>query len=144
MSDFVSYILDTINPHIPVQARSMFGGYGIYHNDLMFAIIVKNTLYLKADNETKHNFENENCSPFSYETKNGKRTIMSYYRLPERLFEDAEECKVWLLRSYQVARNTIKDKRISKKKKTMPGTKKPSKKTNSKKKNLSKKRTNKE
>ena len=40
-------------------------------------------------------FEREGLAPFTYATKNGTRGVMSYRRMPERLYDDPEELVVW-------------------------------------------------
>ncbi len=72
-----------------VHVRRMFGGAGIYAGDVMFGLVSDGQIYLKADADTVPAFERENCAPFQYDTKTGKRTITSYWRMPDRLYDDA-------------------------------------------------------
>src|SRR6478736_4903272 len=46
---------------------------------------------LKADGETRPAFEREDCAPFSYQAGGSRRAIMSFWRLPERLYDDPDE-----------------------------------------------------
>ena len=48
----------------------------------MFGLVSGGQIYLKADATTVTCFEREQCGPFEYSTKNGKRTLTSYWRLP--------------------------------------------------------------
>ena len=75
--------------------RRLFGGAGLYADGVMFAILSKDVIYLKADDGTRAAFEREGCAPFSYQAKGGKRAIMSYWRMPERLYDDPDELAVW-------------------------------------------------
>jgi DNA transformation protein and related proteins len=82
----------------PVSIRRMFGGFGIYAEGRMFALAHEGVIYLKADAATVAAFEREGQGPFTYSakgTKGGKRSIMSYWRMPERLYDDADELAVW-------------------------------------------------
>jgi len=63
-----------------VQVRRMFGGAGVYADGLMFALVSDGVIYLKADPDSVPAFERESCAPFQYDTKTGKRAIMSYWR----------------------------------------------------------------
>jgi DNA transformation protein len=45
-------------------------------------------IHLKADVTTVTCFEREQCKPFEYSTKNGKKALTSYWRLPDRLYDD--------------------------------------------------------
>ncbi|MGB8057130.1 MAG: TfoX/Sxy family protein, partial [Pseudolabrys sp.] len=49
-------------------------------------------------------FEHEQCEPFEYSTKNGKRALTSYWRLSDRLYDDADELARWARRALAAAR----------------------------------------
>lgn len=89
----------------PVRVRSMFGGAGLYADDLMFAQVADGQVYLKADAETCRAFRDEGCGPFVYGGK-GKPLTMSYWRLPDRLYDDPEELAEWAGRALAVARRS--------------------------------------
>ena len=78
-----------------MSVRRLFGGAGLYVDGVMFAILSKDVIYLKADDGTRAAFEREGCAPFSYQAKGGKRAIMSYWRAPDRLYDDPDELAVW-------------------------------------------------
>jgi DNA transformation protein len=90
----------------PVTVRRLFGGAGLYADGVMFAILSKDVIYLKADDATRAAFEHEGCAPFSYQARGGKRAIMSYWRMPERLYDDPDELAVWAERALAVARRS--------------------------------------
>jgi DNA transformation protein len=87
----------------PVSVRRLFGGAGLYVDGVMFAILSKDVIYLKADDGTRAAFEREGCAPFSYQAKGGKRAIMSYWRMPERLYDDPDELAAWAEQALAVA-----------------------------------------
>ena len=86
-----------------IDARNMFGGTGIYAGGLMFGLIVDDVVYLKADAHTVPRFEREGCGPFIYDTKRGERSLKSYWRMPDRLYDDPEELSQWARRAHAVA-----------------------------------------
>ncbi|AMN42774.1 TfoX/Sxy family protein [Rhodoplanes sp. Z2-YC6860] len=90
----------------PVSVRRMFSGAGVFADGLMIALVVDGVIFLKADEETIPQFEGEGQSPFSYQRKGGRRTIMSYWRMPERLYDDPDELAVWARRSMAVAQRS--------------------------------------
>jgi DNA transformation protein and related proteins len=90
----------------PVTVRRLFGGAGLFADGVMFAILSRDVIYLKADGETRGAFEREGCAPFSYQAKGGKHSIMSFWRLPERLYDDPDELAVWAERALAVARRS--------------------------------------
>jgi DNA transformation protein len=79
----------------PVSVRRMFGGAGLYFEGVMFALVDDGVIYLKADGETAASFEREGVSQFSYLTKDGSRMLTSYWRLPDRLYDDPDELAEW-------------------------------------------------
>ncbi len=73
----------------------MFGGAGLYADGVMFGLVSGGQIYLKADAATAAAFEREGCAPFEYGTKTGKRAVMSYWRLPDRLYDDPDDLAQW-------------------------------------------------
>jgi len=102
MSEFVDYLIEVFETFGPVQSRKMFGGYGIYHNGIMFGLVADDTLYLKADKTTAPHFESRDLSQFEY-NKGGKIVKMSYYLAPEEILENRDEAALWAARAYEVA-----------------------------------------
>ena len=84
----------------------MFGGAGIYADGTMFALVADGVIYLKADELSTPAFERENLPPFTYETKDGRRGVMSYRRMPERLYDDPDELATWAHAALAAARRT--------------------------------------
>lgn len=113
MSEFVEYLQEVFAPFGEIRSRRMFGGYGIYHKDLMFGLIADNVLYLKADNEAVIRFEEKGLGPFQY-LKNGKAMNMSYFLAPEEIYDDPEVATEWANIAYNSA---LRSKKPAKKKK---------------------------
>jgi len=87
-----------------VQVRRMFGGAGLYAEGVMFGLVSDDLIYLKTDAATASAFEAERCAPFQYETKSGTRALRSYWRLPDRLYDDPDELAQWARRALTVAK----------------------------------------
>jgi len=109
-NEFVEYVLELLGPFGPVQAKAMFGGFGIYRNHLMFGLIADETLYLKADEKNRAAFEAKGLPPFTY-AKKGKKYSMSYYQAPEEALEDPEEMSLWAESAYGAALRANKRKK---------------------------------
>ena len=90
---FIELLQEALEPLCPISVRRMFGGAGIYFGPAMFGLVADDTLYLKADDETRVHFEAEGLGPFVYEGK-GKPIRMSYWRAPERLLDEPEQLLV--------------------------------------------------
>jgi DNA transformation protein len=87
-----------------VAVRRMFGGAGIYADGVMIALVADGVIYLKVDEVNTPAFERENLAPFTYATKGGRRGVMSYRRMPDRLYDDPEELATWARDALAAAR----------------------------------------
>jgi DNA transformation protein len=97
-------ITDLFSGFAPVAVRRMFSGSGVFADGLMIALVVDGVIYLKADDSLVPLFEREGRAPFSYKTRNGRRTLNSYWRMPERLYDEPDELAEWARHSLQAAR----------------------------------------
>lgn len=100
--EFVSYVVDLMQGIGPVHAKAMFGGHGIFLQGLMFALIVDDTLYLKADLETREDFLRQSLPAFTYVNR-GKEYTMSYFQAPDEVLEDIDMMNNWANSAYSVA-----------------------------------------
>jgi DNA transformation protein len=106
MSDeFIEYVMELFGPFGTVGARRMFGGYGVYLDGLMFAIVAEDTLYLKADEMNRAEFEQAGCEIFGYGRK-GKRATLNFFRAPEDAMESPELMLPWARTAYAAALRT--------------------------------------
>ena len=92
---FVQVLLSEFGP---VSIRNMFSGAGIYADGVMFAILVDDRLYLKADSLSARDFAAEGKGPFTHRPKGRAPVAMSYWEVPERLLDDPEELVTWARR----------------------------------------------
>jgi DNA transformation protein len=93
-SDFAAYAVELLGTVGRVAARRMFGGYGLYCDGVMFALIADDVLYLKADDASRPEFERAGSEPFVYEAR-GRRTTMAYWRAPDEAMESRELAAPW-------------------------------------------------
>jgi len=108
--EFATHVVDLLHPFGPCEARRMFGGFGIFHQGLMFGLISEGSLYLKADAATRDMFTDEGSTAFSY-YKQEKECRLSYYLAPEAFFEDSDACLHWAKLAFDAAlRNPNKKK----------------------------------
>ena len=79
-----------------IRVRRMFGGAGVYCDDVMFALIGGEDLYIKVDDETRPAFEAAgSAGPFTFEMKSGELETMGYWRIPDAASDDPEEAQRW-------------------------------------------------
>ena len=95
----------------------MFGGWGIYEQDVMFALIAYDELYLKVDEQTQPYFEQGDGRQFLYERPDGKLIGMSYWRPGDAVLDDGEALLEWATLAVAAARRA---KQPKKKKRAAP------------------------
>jgi DNA transformation protein and related proteins len=100
---FASYCAELLSGLGPVRVKRMFGGHGIYVDDLFVAIVVGETLYLKADAQTIPQFEAAGCAPFTYTAKGNKRVAMSYRAVPAEAMDSPALMRPWAMLAMQAA-----------------------------------------
>ena len=88
----------------PVHIRRMFGGKGIYQDELMFALEAGGELYLKADEESVRAFQELGSRPFTFETRDGRATLTSYWLMPESALDDPDEAREFATMALGAAR----------------------------------------
>ncbi|WP_421860952.1 TfoX/Sxy family protein [Parvibaculum sp.] len=102
-NEYKAFVAEQLEPLGTVRIRNMFGGAGVYLDDLMFGLIAGETLYFKVDERNRSDFEAEEMVPFLYEPPSGKTIAMSYYELPERLYDDPDELVHWARKALDAA-----------------------------------------
>jgi DNA transformation protein and related proteins len=90
----VDQCLELLAPLGAVRARRMFGGHGLYVDELFIAIIAFERLYLKVDDQTQPAFERAGCDPFVHDGK-GKPITMSYRTVPAEAMESPHGMQPW-------------------------------------------------
>ncbi len=128
--EYKAFIQEVLEPLGHVRIRNMFGGAGVYYGDLMFGLIASETLHFKADDINKGAFEDEGMPQFLYEAppkdgKEGRKISMSYWEIPDRLYDEPDELIEWAKEAIEAATRNQKAK---------PKRKKAAKKTRARKK----------
>ncbi len=93
-NEFVTHCLELLAPLGAARSRRMFGGHGLYVDDLFVAIIANDRLYLKVDVHTRPRFEAAGCEPFVYDGK-GRSVAMGYFSAPEEAIESPAPMQPW-------------------------------------------------
>ena len=110
LNPFHEYIMQDLLHHIPgISSRAMFGGYGIYKDGFIFALIADDELYFKVDELNIAGFEKAGSEPFTYERGGHPRTEMPYWKVPADVMEDRELIAVWVDKSVAASRRSKRD-----------------------------------
>lgn len=117
-NEFVDYVVELMAGWAGVRVRKMFGGYGVYREELMFALIADDQLYFKTDAANEAEFKRAGSRPFIYVS--GTRTVqMSYWSASESSLESAVEMHDWCVSAYAAAMraHAIKTRKVNRTKK---------------------------
>ena len=88
---YAEFLREQLAPLGRVSMRRMFGKTGVFCDGVMFAMVTDNTLYFRVDDQNREIFkEAEAFPPLNY-AKKGAMIDLSFWRVPERLFDEPDE-----------------------------------------------------
>src|SRR5262245_13841112 len=93
---FRDFVLDQLAGLDDVEARRMFGGYGLYQDEIFFGILHRGRLFFKIDDATVDEYRSRKMKPFR---PNDRQTLKSYYQVPVEIIEDADQLGDWAARA---------------------------------------------
>jgi len=102
-ADFLAYVLDQLAALDNVSSRRMFGGAGLYCDELFFGLISDDTLYLRVDDSNRADYTARGAGPFRPYADRPELS-MSYFEAPADVLEDARQLAEWARRSVAVAK----------------------------------------
>ncbi|ENK2261965.1 TPA: DNA transformation protein [Vibrio parahaemolyticus] len=89
-----------------IKSRSMFGGFGLFADETMFALVVNNQLHIRADQQTSSDFETQGLKPYVYK-KRGFPVVTKYYAISSELWESSD-------RLIEVAKKSLENAKLEK------------------------------
>jgi len=111
----VEHCTELLAPLGAVRVRRMFGGHGIYVDELFIAIIAFDRLYLKAGADSRAQFEAAGCEPFVYNSKT-QAVALGYWTAPAEAMESPALMAPWArlaLQAALAARSAVKPRRAA-------------------------------
>jgi DNA transformation protein len=100
--DFLDLVLEKLSPLGGVSGKSMFGGFGVFHESEMFGLIANDMLYLKAGDSNREDY---------VEAGSRQYKPMPYWNVPDDVFEDSAELVNWARKSVDIAHAAPKKKK---------------------------------
>jgi DNA transformation protein and related proteins len=92
---FAEFLKEQLAPLGRVTMRRMFGKTGVFCDGLMLGMVTDNTLYFRVDDCNRAAFqEAASFPPLNYKKK-GSTIDLSFWRAPERLFDEPDELVTW-------------------------------------------------
>ena len=105
-NDFLQYVLDQLSGWGNVHVNRMFGGAALYQDELVFAMIANDIVYLKVDDSNKDKFVKADSSPLKPFKNNA--TVLSFYNIPADVLEDSDKFVVWAKESLDIQKKRSK------------------------------------
>lgn len=98
---FADFALEQIGRVARITPKRMFGGIGVYVGDVHFAILQRDTVYLRVDDDNRADYEAAGMPPFKpYADRD---TVMPYCELPVEILEDEDALRSWVTKSIRAA-----------------------------------------
>jgi DNA transformation protein len=99
---FVSHCVELLEAQGPVRTKRMFGGWGLYVDEIFIAIIAFDRLFLKVDERTRPLFEAAGSEPFVYDAKS-KPVSLGYWSAPAEAMDSPALMAPWARAALQAA-----------------------------------------
>ena len=94
-NSFAEFLREELSPLGRVTMRRMFGKTGVFCDGVMLGMVDENTLYFRVDDGNREAFkEAEAAPPLNYICR-GRVIDLSFWRVPERLFDEPDEFVEW-------------------------------------------------
>jgi DNA transformation protein len=99
---YVAHVIECMRGLGTVEAKRMFGGWGLYHRGTCFAIVMGETLFLKTDEVNSADFDARKLEAFTF-VKGGRTMVTSYRMAPGEALEEASAMASWARGAYAAA-----------------------------------------
>jgi DNA transformation protein and related proteins len=118
----IERLKSSLTPLGVFRSRPMFGGHGLYLDDMFFGLIAYDTLYLKTDEQNRGDFTKAKSKPFSFGSSRKGLVTTSYWQCPTDVFKDGRKLQRWVGKALEAARRakSAKPKRAQRKPKNFP------------------------
>lgn len=104
-------LLQLFEPLGKLKIRRMFGGSGVYSGEDLFALIDKDQVYVKVDDELRERLLADGGEPFEWTNPDtGKAMKMNFVSLPDAVRKDYKEMREWGRLALGVAQNARREK----------------------------------
>jgi DNA transformation protein len=101
-------VLTLLQRLLPISPRSMFGGIGIYSDEIFFAILAGDQLFFKVDDHNRPDYQA--CGMSWFNPYGTGKNFSSYYQVPPHVLGDPPLLRQWALNSIDAARRSRKTK----------------------------------
>ncbi|HEU4378932.1 MAG TPA: TfoX/Sxy family protein [Hyphomicrobiaceae bacterium] len=92
---FAQFLREQLAPLGHLTMRPMFGKTGVFCDGLMLGMVRDDTLYVRVDDHNRAAFAEAAAFPPLNYAKKGGIIDLSFWRAPERLFDEPDELIAW-------------------------------------------------
>jgi len=92
---FAQFLREQLAPLGHLTMRPMFGKTGVFCDGLMLGMVRDDTLYVRVDDHNRAAFAEAAAFPPLNYAKKGGSIDLSFWRVPERLFDEPDELIAW-------------------------------------------------
>jgi DNA transformation protein len=101
---YAEFLGELLAPIGRVSMRRMFGKTGVFCDGVMFRMVTENVFYFRVDEENREMFREAAAAPPLNYQKGGHTIDLSFWRAPERLFDEPDELVAWAQAALAAAR----------------------------------------
>src|SRR5271168_5397906 len=101
---FAEFLREQLAPLGHLTMRRMFGKTGVFCDGVMLGVVSDNMLYLRVDDQNRAAFKEAAQSPPLNYQKQGRTIDLSFWRAPERLFDEPDQLVAWARLALAAAR----------------------------------------
>jgi DNA transformation protein and related proteins len=112
-ASFAEFLTEQLAPLGRVTMRRMFGKTGVFCDGVMLGMVTDNTLYFRVDDHNRAAFEEAASFPPLNYRKKGSIIDLSFWRAPERLFDEPDEFVAWARLALAAARRVATERTAS-------------------------------
>ncbi|WP_342362129.1 TfoX/Sxy family protein [Terrarubrum flagellatum] len=92
---FSDFLREQLEPLGHITTRRMFGKTGLFCDGLMLGMVRDDALYFRVDDENRVALKEAASEPPLNYRKKGADIDLSFWRVPDRLFDEPDEFLVW-------------------------------------------------
>jgi DNA transformation protein and related proteins len=99
-ADFIGRVTEQLNAARPVRTRKMFGGLGIYLDEMFFGVCDDDKTFFKVDDQTIAAYEGRGMGPWIM----GGQLNDNYREVPDAVMAEPGELGEWIDAAVDVAK----------------------------------------
>jgi DNA transformation protein len=95
LDEVTRHVVELLSPMGPISARRLFGTWGLYLEDRIFAIVHAGIVYFRTSTDTVTRYVEAGSQPFLYRRADGRSTVLQYHEVPAHVLEDGDMACAW-------------------------------------------------